>query len=36
MPPAAVSAHVAPADTDIILAGTAGHLASGTWSTTYL
>jgi len=35
-PAAAVSAHVAPADADIILAGTAGHLAAGTWSTTYL
>jgi len=35
-PAAAVSAHVDPADADIILAGTAGHLGGGTWSTTYL
>lgn len=35
-PAAVVSAFVAPADADSILAGTAGHLARGTWSTTYL
>jgi hypothetical protein len=36
MPPTAVAANVAPADADIILAGTAKHLGDGTWSTTYL
>jgi hypothetical protein len=36
MPAAAIAANVAPAAADIILAGTAGHLAAGTWSATYL
>lgn len=35
-PAAAIRANVVPADADIILAGTAGHLGDGTWSTTYL
>jgi hypothetical protein len=36
MPVAAILDHVAAADAAIILSGTAGHLAAGTWSATYL
>jgi len=36
IPAATVLANIAEADADVILAGTAAHLAAGTWSATYL
>jgi hypothetical protein len=36
MPVAAVLENLAAADVAAILAGTAAHLAAGTWSSTYL
>jgi hypothetical protein len=36
LPAAAIAAGVDRADADLILAGTAGHLAAGTWSSSFL